>query len=162
MGSVTRYLRFVLPAILLVVGTGSARSQQPADSGASAATAVVEGYLAAYNRHDASGLRRWLADTFVLGGVPAGPSDERLIPDTLVRRLQGVFEHSPDLRAHLLGRLTQGGDVVDRYRITFGKRTVFELFIYRVKAGRITGMWEFHADSARGSPQHATSSAGGL
>ena len=123
-------------------------SQQPADSGASAATAVVEGYLAAYKRHDAPGLRRWLADTFVLGGVPAGPSDERLIPDTLVRRLQRVFEHSPDLRAHLLGRLTQSGDVVDRYKITVGKKTVFELFIYRVTAGRITGMWEFREDSA--------------
>ena len=143
----TRYLRFVLPVILLAGGTSSALSQQPADSGASAATAVVEGYLAAYNRHDAPGLRRWLADTFVLGGVPAAPADERLIPDTLVRRLQRVFEHSPDLRAHLLGRLSQGGDVVDRYKITFGKRTVFELFIYRVKAGRITGMWEFRADS---------------
>jgi hypothetical protein len=142
-----RYLRFVLPAILLVVGTSSAMSQQPADSGASTATAVVAGYLDAYNRHDAPGLRRWLADTFLLGGVPAGPSDERLIPDTLVRRLQRVFEHSPDLRAHLLGRLTQGGDVVDRYRVTFGRKTVFELFIYRVRAGRITGMWEFRADS---------------
>jgi hypothetical protein len=148
MGPGTRYLRCVLPAILLVVGTSSATSQQPADSAARTATAVVEGYLAAYNRHDAPGLRRWLADTFVLGGVPAGPSDERLIADTLVRRLQGVFEHSPDLRAHLLGRLTQGGDVVDRYRITFGSKTVFELFIYRVTAGRITGMWEFRADSA--------------
>jgi hypothetical protein len=147
MGPGTRYVQFVVSAILLVVGTNSAMSQQPADSSASA-TAVVEGYLAAYNRHDAPGLRRWLADTFVLGGVPAGPSDERLIPDTLVRRLQGVFEHSPDLRAHLLGRLSQGGDVVDRYKITFGKKTVFELFIYRVTAGRITGMWEFRADSA--------------
>jgi hypothetical protein len=53
--------------------------------------------------------------------VPAGASDERLIPDTSVGRLQAVFEHSPDLRAHLQGRLAQGGDVVDRYRITFGK-----------------------------------------
>jgi hypothetical protein len=148
MGPGTRYLRCLLPAILLAVGTSSALSQQPADSGASAATAVVAGYLAAYNRHDAPGLRRWLADTFLLGGVPAGPLDERLTPDTLVSRLQRVFEHSPDLRAHLLGRLTQGGDVVDRYKITFGRKTVFELFIYRVKGGRITGMWEFRADSA--------------
>jgi hypothetical protein len=148
MGPGTRYLRCALPAFLLVGGTSSALSQQPADSGASAATAVVEGYLAAYNRHDAPGLRRWLADTVLLGGLPAGPSDERLIPDTLVRRLQRVFEHSPDLRAHLLGRVTQGGDVVDRYKITFGTRTVFELFIYRVTAGRITGLWEFRADSA--------------
>jgi hypothetical protein len=150
MGPETRYLRFALPAILLVVGTSSAMSQQPADSAASAATAVVEGYLAAYNRHDAPGLRRWLADTVLLGGVPAGPSDERLIPDTLVRRLQRVFEHSPDLRAHLLGRLTQGVDVVDVYEITIGgkKKRGFELFMYRVKAGRITGMWEFRADSA--------------
>jgi hypothetical protein len=148
MGPGMRYLRRVLPAILLVVGTSSAMSQQPADSDASAATAVVAGYLAAYNRHDAPGLRRWLADTFLLGGVPAGPSDERLIPDTLVGRLQRVFEHSPDLRAHLMGRLTQGGDVVDRYKITFGKKTVFELFIYRVTASRITGTWEFRTDSA--------------
>ena len=151
MGPGTRYLRFVLSAILLVVGSRRAISQQPADSGPSAATAVVEGYLAAYNRHDAPGLRRWLADTFLLGGVPAGPSDERLTPDTLVGRLQRVFEHSPDLRAHLLGRLTHAGDVVDHYKVTFGKRTVFELFIYRVTAGRITGMWEFRADSAAGA-----------
>lgn len=41
-----------------------------------------------------------------------------------MRRLQAVFEHSPDLRAYLLGRLSQGGDVVGRYRITFGKKTV--------------------------------------
>jgi hypothetical protein len=36
---------------------------------------------------------------------------------------------------------------VDRYKITFGNKTVFQLFIYRVTAGRITGMWEFRADS---------------
>jgi hypothetical protein len=147
MCSGTQHVRLALAAILLLLAASRATSQQPADSGARVATAVVEGYLAAYNRHDASGLRRWLADTVLLGGLPAGPSDERLIPDTLVSRLRRAFDRFPDLRARLLGRVTEAGDVVDRYEITIGRTTEFELFIYRVRAGRITGMWEFHPDS---------------
>jgi hypothetical protein len=144
----TRRLPFALGAVLLFSGASHATSQQALDSGSGAATTVVDGYLAAYNRHDAPGLRRWLADTIVLGGVPAGPSDERLSSDTLISRLQRAFERFPDLRARLLGRVTEAGDVVDRYEITIGKKAEFELFIYRVRTGRITGMWEFRADSA--------------
>lgn len=139
-------LAFALGAIFVASPANHAMSQQLADSSASLATAVVEGYLAAYNRHDAPGLRPWLADTVLLGGIPPGPSDERLSQDTLVSRLQRAFRRFPDLRARLLGRVTEAGDVVDRYEITIGKRTEFELFIYRVKAGRITSMWEFRAD----------------
>jgi hypothetical protein len=145
---VIRRLGLGLGAVLTLSCARRAASQELTDSSANHAATVVEGYLAAYNRHDAPGLRRWLADTVLLGGIPAGPSDERLSPDTLVSRLQRAFRRFPDLRARLLGRVTQAGDVVDRYEITIGKKTHFELFIYRVRAGRITGMWEFRADSA--------------
>jgi hypothetical protein len=67
MGPGTCRLPFAMGSILLFLGAGRATSQQPADSGARVATAVVEGYLAAYNSHDESGLRRWLADTVLLG-----------------------------------------------------------------------------------------------
>src|SRR5437773_1499531 len=93
---------------------------------------IVDGYLAAYNSHDAAGLRGWLADTLVLGGIPAGPTDERLSSDTMIARLQRAFTKFPDLRARLLRRVAQDGYIVDRYEITIGKKTEFELFSYRI------------------------------
>jgi hypothetical protein len=131
--------------LLALCSVKSARSQQPT---APSALTVVDGYLAAYNAHDSPGLRRWLADTVFLGGIPAGPTDERLIPDTLIGRLQRAFGSFPDLRARLIGRVVEGSYVVDRYEITIGKKTEVELFSYRVEAGRITGMWEFRGGPA--------------
>lgn len=69
------------------------------------------------------------------------------MPDTLVAQMRHAFARFPDLRARLLGRVAEGGFLVDRYEITIGRKTVFELFMYRVERGKITGMWEF-----RGGP----------
>jgi hypothetical protein len=79
---------------------------------------TVERYLAAYNDGDEASLLSCLSVTAVLSDATGVVLVEGA--DAIGRRMADLFEHYPDRRVTVLGRLVAAPWVLDHHRTTFG------------------------------------------
>lgn len=106
---------------------------------ASAAEAIVQTQVDAYNRRDLEAFLATYAEdaeafTFPNTPIGAGKKSFRDI-------YGGLFRETPDLAVVISNRIVQGNFVIDEEQVNAGGKKVKATAIYQVEAGKIRRVW---------------------
>jgi len=52
-----------------------------------------------------------------------------------------MFDKTPDLHCELVNRIVQGNTVIDKERVTFGKKVLEAVAVYTIENGKITKVY---------------------
>jgi hypothetical protein len=133
---------------LSVLGPQPATAQEAKSGGKSNGSAagiaeqLVQEQVEAYNRHDLDGFLNCYSPDIKLYDFP-----DKLVGSGLagMRATYGrLFRETPDLKVAITERIAQGDTVIDHESGSGNGRKFSAIAIYRVKNGKIVGVWFVH------------------